>query len=193
MVTTGMIRRAEIRKQIKINQQLKGITLVLVVVLLLAAYPVYLFTRTFAQDPVFMGLDGLNLPEWAAYEHDDAAEGSRWCIGECRARQRTYLSEQDPLSTQPVYAEALLADGWRLRQENCPPSSEQSVITCWYKDEYVMLLHVYVPSASSCEVPPSREPIPGMTLPPATSSNRICPASFVTMYISNAIDDLSRI
>ena len=65
LVTTGMIKRAEIRKQLRIQQQLKVGTLALVALLLLAAYPVYLFTRSVAQDPVFGELDSLDLPEWA--------------------------------------------------------------------------------------------------------------------------------
>jgi integrin beta 3 len=188
LVTTGMIRRAELRKQLKIQQQLKGITLVLVVLLLLAAYPVYLFARSLAADPVLSGLDGLGLPEWAAYEHEDAWDGSRWCIGECRIRQRTWLSERAPDETHLTYANALLADGWRARQDGCPQSpDETSVVTCWAKDEYVMVLHVRPPLL--CVVPPSREPVPGAT-PTADPGpdSRACPGSLATLKVSYAID-----
>src|SRR5262249_31342820 len=117
-VTTGMIRRAELRKHLKVQQQLKGITLVLVVMLLLAAYPIYLFAQTFAADPVFSELDGLKLPSWAAYEHTDKADGSRWCIGSCRDRVRELYSERGTDETQTAYAQALVSDGWRPRA-NC--------------------------------------------------------------------------
>ena len=49
LVTTGMIKRAEIRKHLRIAQQLKVGTLALVAVLVLAAYPVYLFAREAAR------------------------------------------------------------------------------------------------------------------------------------------------
>ncbi len=66
LVTTGMIKRAELRKHLRIQQQLKVGTLALVALLLLAAYPLYLFTTAVARDPVFTALDSLDLPEWAA-------------------------------------------------------------------------------------------------------------------------------
>jgi hypothetical protein len=193
MVTTGMIRRAELRKHMRIRQQLKSITLTLIVLLMLAAYPVYLFAQSLAADPVFTELDGLDLPGWSAYAHEDAAEGSRWCIGECRVRSRTWLSERGPDETHEAYAHALLDDGWRLRIENCQQAADDSVITCWQRDEYLMVMHIRKPL---CDAPPTREPVPGAsptatdpaqaTGPPAEPA---CPAALVTMYISNAIDE----
>jgi len=188
-MTTGMIRRAELRKQLKIQQQLKGVTLVLVVLLLLAAYPVYLFTQTFAADPVFAELDGLDLPEWAAYHHEDKAEGSRWCIQQCRVRERIWDSERGPQDTHPVYATALLADGWRLN-DRCVTVSDDSVASCWKKDEYVMIVHVIEPI---CEVAPPRDPLPGATpAPEETAADRQCPGSRVNMLIMNAIDEAAQ-
>ena len=69
-----MIKRAEIRKHLRIAQQLKVGTLVLVAVLVLAAYPVYLFAREVAQDPVIGELDSLDLPGWANIEHSDVGQ-----------------------------------------------------------------------------------------------------------------------
>src|SRR5690606_19167108 len=143
MVTTGMIRRAELRKHLRIQQQLKTVTLTLVALLMLAAYPVYLFVQTLTRDPVFAGLDGLDLPSWAAYEHADRAEGSRWCIDDGRFRTRSWLSERPPEETQGVYAQALHDAGWRTYVGTCQQSADESVITCWKKDEYVMVMHVY--------------------------------------------------
>jgi hypothetical protein len=192
MVTTGMIRRAELRKHMRIRQQLKSVTLTLVVLLLLAAYPVYLFAQALAKDPVFSGLDGLDLPQWAAYEHADRAEGSRWCLDNCRSRTRTWLSERGPEETQAAYVQALNSDGWRAYAGTCQQSADDSVITCWKKDEYVMVMHVYPPV---CEAPPPRDPVPGATptatesaSPEPTDTRPVCPEAAVTMYISNAID-----
>jgi hypothetical protein len=180
-MTTGMIRRAELRKHLKIQQQLKGITLVLVVMLLLAAYPIYLFAQSFAADPVFTELDGLDLPGWAAYEHHDDASGSRWCIQGCRQRQRDWFSERGPDETQEAYRKALSDDGWRPRA-GCPQASD-GIISCWKKDEYVMQMFVHQPVCA-----PSREPVPGATtgIEPA---NHACASSIVNMYILNAIDE----
>lgn len=186
MVTTGMIRRAELRKHMRIQQQLKSITLTLVVLLLLAAYPAYLFAQALAKDPVFSGLDGLNVPEWAAYEYEDRADGSRWCIEECRFRTREWHSERPPAETQDVYAHALLDDGWRRYAGTCQEAADDSVITCWQKDEYVMIMHVRLPL---CEAPPPRDPLPGATPSAEPSPTRpACPGAEVTMNIWNAID-----
>jgi integrin beta 3 len=183
-MTTGMIRRAELRKQLKIQQQLKGVTLVLVVLLLLLAYPVYLFAQTFAKDPVLAELDGLNLPEWAAYGHTDVVDGSRWCIQECRVRERTWYSERTPDETHPVYATALIDDGWRLRG-GCQQAADDSIFSCWKKDEYVMIMHVMAPICA-----PTREPLPGTTeSPDPATGSRECPHAEVTVLIMNAIDE----
>jgi hypothetical protein len=92
---------------LRIQQQLKVGTLVLVALLLLAAYPVYLFTASVAQDPVFGDLDALDLPGWADIQHEDVASGSRWCLEQCRVRQRTWASERKPEETNQAYATAL--------------------------------------------------------------------------------------
>jgi hypothetical protein len=188
MVTTGMIRRAELRKHLRVRQQLKSVTLTLMVLLLLAAYPVYLFVQSLAQDPVFSSLDALDLPDWSAYAYEDAADGSRWCIDNCRFRSRTWMSERGPDETQAAYVEALNDGGWRTYVGPCQQTADDSVITCWKKDEYVMVMHVRAPL---CEAPPSRAPLPGATesAPPEPTETRpSCPGAYVTMYISNAID-----
>jgi hypothetical protein len=188
MVTTGMIRRAELRKHMKVQQQLKTMTLVLVVLLLLAAYPVYLFAHALAADPVFAGLDRLNLPSWAAYEHADHDEGSRWCIGRCKVRTRTWLSQRGPVETSPVYESALTGGGWRADTEGCPESTADNLLSCWKKDEYRMQMQIRAPL---CEAPPTRAPVPGATATgeaqPA-DTNPVCPGALVTMYVFNATD-----
>ena len=188
MVTTGMIRRAELRRHMKIQQQLKSITLTLVVLLLLAAYPIYLFTQSLARDPIFSGLNGLNLPEWAKYDLEDrkTEDGNRWCIPKCLGWQRTWWSKRDITESQAAYAQALLDDGWRRYEGPCIQTADDSVITCWQKDEFVMVMHVFVPF---CEEPAPRPTLPGTT-PTAepTPTGPTCPGAKVEMYISNAVD-----
>jgi hypothetical protein len=190
MVTTGMIKRAELRKHLRIQQQLKVGTLALVALLLLAAYPVYLFTKAVSEDPVFTALDNLDLPEWAAYDAADAASGSRWCIDQCRFRTRTLLSERQPPETSDAYSAALFDDGWRIRTEGFCPQVAEGVMTCWKKDEYVMDMWVRAPI---CEVPPPRQSIEGAS--PSTAptqqagpSTPVCPGALVTIEVRNAID-----
>jgi hypothetical protein len=126
MVSTGMIRRAEIKKQLRVAQQLKMATLTIVAILLLAAYPVYLFVRSGTQDPVFGHLDSLDLPSWAAIRHEDASQGSRWCIGSAGSTSvRGPRRVQD--ETNGAYATALSDAGWQPRTEgSCPPAIEGS-------------------------------------------------------------------
>jgi hypothetical protein len=187
MVSTGIIRRAELRKHMRIQQQLKSITLALVVLLLLAAYPVYLFARSAAADPVFAGLDSLGLSESVAYHHEDSAAGSRWCIGQCMERIRRWWSEKAPLETQPEYTNQLRAAGWRNTCTH-PPEDDGTLVSCWAKDEYVMVMYIQAPL---CEAPPSRDPVPGASAGTdgSPANSRVCPASYVTMFISNAVDE----
>jgi hypothetical protein len=191
-----MIKRAEIRKHLRIQQQLKVGTLALVALLLLAAYPVFVFTRSVAQDPVFGELDSLTLPGWAAVLHEDAASGSRWCIGECRSRDRTWASERAPEETNTVYVTALTDAGWRPRVEGLCPAVDEGLATCWQRDEYVMDMWVRAPI---CDVPPPRPTVEGQpATPEATASpgatpqpeatGLLCPGSLVTVRVFNAID-----
>ncbi len=194
MVTTGMIRRAEMRRQLRIAQQLKVATLVVVALLLLAAYPVYLFTRSFTEDPIFAALDGLDLPSWATLTHSDSQSGSRWCVDQCRFRERTWISEHTPDDTNKAYVNALNSAGWRIRGGFCPAVAE-GIATCWERDEYVMDMWV---SPKVCELPPPRPSIPpaagASPTPTATPSptkvppEDMCPATEVQVKVYNAID-----
>jgi integrin beta 3 len=191
LVTTGMIRRAEVRKHLRVAQQLKVATLVVVALLLLAAYPIYLFTRSATSDPVFGDLDSLNLPSWAAIDHKDAASGNRWCIDACRFRTRTWASERKADETNTVYETALRNAGWRPRAQGvCPPVAEGTA-SCWQRDEYVLDMWIRAPI---CDIAPPRPtigadpsasaaPDPNAGPPPAT-----CPGALVTVQVFNAID-----
>jgi integrin beta 3 len=186
LVTTGMIRRAELRRQLRVAQQLKVATLVVVALLLLAAYPVFLFTRSIAQDPVLGELNGLNLPNWANVQHDDIFSGSRWCIQQCRYRERTWVSQRSPQETNQVYVDALGAAGWRPRTGGICPTVSDGIATCWKRDAYVMDMWVRAPV---CDIAPSRPP--GATAPtpsPLPTANGNCAASLVTVKVFNAID-----
>jgi hypothetical protein len=183
-----MIKRAEIRKHLRIAQQLKVGTLALVAMLVLAAYPVYLFAREVAQDPVIGEFDSLDLPGWANIEHTDTADGSRWCIHKCRYRQRTWASERAPDETQTQYETSLRDAGWRPRTAGSCAPIEDGQVTCWKRDEYVMDMWVRAPI---CDLPPPR-PVasgsPAASAPAAPPAAPTCPGAYVTMRVWNAID-----
>lgn len=184
-----MIRRAEMRKHLRIAQQLKVATLVVVALLLLAAYPIYLFTRSVTSDPVFGDLDSLDLPSWATIEHKDAASGNRWCIDACRYRTRTWASERKADETAAVYETALHDAGWRPRTQGVCPPVEEGTATCWQRDEYVLDMWVRAPICDiapprpTTEAQPSASAAPDPGPPPAT-----CPGALVTVQVFNAID-----
>ena len=193
MVTTGMIRRAEMRRQLRVAQQLKVGTLVLVAILLLAAYPVYLFTRMVSEDPVFGDLDALDLPSWAAVAHDDSFSGSRWCIKLCRFRERSWISERKPDETNAAYGTALNAAGWRPRSGGICPAVTEGIATCWQRDQYVMDMWIHVPI---CDLPPPRPSIKPTATPsgtrasptPTSSPGPACAAALVEVKVFNATD-----
>ena len=187
-MTTGMIRRAEMRRHLRTAQQLKSATLVLVAILLLAAYPAYLFTRSLTQDPVFGELDGLDLPSWAAVQHDDSFSGSRWCIQQCRYRERTWVSDKAPADTNTAYVDALNAAGWRVRTNGVCPTVDEGIATCWQRDAYVMDMWVRAPVCNVSPARPTTGPTPSPTASPLPAADDTCAAALVTVKVFNAID-----
>lgn len=181
-----MIRRAEIRRQLRIAQQLKVATLVVVAILLLAAYPIYLMTRSATLDPVFGDLDALHLPEWADLQHSDAARGNLWCVRQCRSWDRTWASERTTEETYDAYDAALRDTGWRPREAGICPQVQEGKASCWQRDDYVMDMWVRVPI---CDVPPARPSAsPSVAVEASPGPSLACPGSLVTMRVFNAVD-----
>jgi integrin beta 3 len=127
----------------------------LMIVLAVVGTPVVFFViREAVQDPVFAELDGWNLPGWATTSHSDEAYGSRWCIRECRFRERTWQAAKGPEETNTAYASALRDAGWTpWHTAGCPAAGVEGIESCWQRDEYVLNLWV---RAAPCEVRPVR-------------------------------------
>jgi hypothetical protein len=139
---------------------------------------------------VFSDLDALDLPGWATMQHQDAASGSRWCIGHCRFRERTWASERKDQETFAAYDSALRSAGWRPRATGVCPAVEEGNASCWQRDEYVLDMWVRAPI---CDIPPPRPATtaqPGPTTGPAPnqSAAAACPGAYVTVKVFNAID-----
>ncbi|SDD65200.1 hypothetical protein [Glycomyces harbinensis] len=79
-------------------------------VLLVAA--VLWLGRAVTVDPTRRAADELSVPGWAAVSVHDETYGSRWCLGECRVRMRTWTSEGTVDDTALEYWEAALNAGW---------------------------------------------------------------------------------
>jgi hypothetical protein len=188
-------RRAEIRRHFRQLQQLRTATVVVALLVILGAPLAFYVVREVTRDPVFVELDGLDLPSWAARQHSDQAEGSRWCIRECRFRERTWESQRSPVETDQAYERALREAGWRVwNAPGCPPENIDGFETCWQRDEYVLDMWIREPT---CETLPRFGASPGAnppaaapgasTAPSPAASPSGCSGALVTVRVINRI------
>jgi integrin beta 3 len=168
-------------------------TLSLIVAAVLGAPVGFLAIRGATRDPVFADLDAMNLPKWASVRHQDEASGSRWCIRECRFRERTWESARSPDQTAVAFEKALRGDGWiAWKATGCPAEGIEGYDTCWQRDEYVLDLWIREPVCDVKPVRPTVGPAPS-TAPPAPSGQPSaaappgCPGSIATAKVFNRI------
>ncbi|MFI9526991.1 hypothetical protein [Micromonospora rosaria] len=177
------------RRRLRERRRLRLVLLGTVIVVLLGALPLYFGIRTLSNDPVFDTLDALEVPAWAAVETQDDVSGSRWCLLDCRLRERTVESERPPEETARVYEQALVRDGWRRWQvERCPEQEEKGSYTCWRRDELTLDLWVREPT---CVPPPGADGEPAIVPSPAPGEElpAECTGASVSLKVRNAIDD----
>ncbi|MEU5554191.1 MULTISPECIES: hypothetical protein [unclassified Micromonospora] len=177
----------ETRRQAGAGQRRRTLLLALVAVLLLGGVPAFFGVQAMNRDPVFVSLDELEVPEWAAAQPEDFTSGSRWCLLDCRLRERTATSERSPEETAQVYEDALSRDGWQPWQPAyCPGQEEKGSYTCWRRDELTLDLWVREPT---CVPPPvDGEPAVVPSPDPSTAAEE-CSGSLVSVKVRNAIDD----
>ncbi|WP_173167054.1 hypothetical protein [Phytohabitans suffuscus] len=163
------------------------VALVVASLIVLGALPLYFGIRTATRDPVLNSLDALSVPAWAAENAQDAVSGSRWCLVDCRFRERTAQSLQGPDETTQVYEAALNEAGWRRWEaaKMCPEQPVPGHYTCWRRDELTLDLWVRPPS---CAQQPADGVTPPATPPPAGPGGT-CDGSVVSVKVRNAIDD----
>ncbi|ABP54287.1 hypothetical protein Strop_1825 [Salinispora tropica CNB-440] len=161
--------------------------LALVSIVLLGVVPAVFGLQTLNRDPVFDTLDQLAVPSWAATETVDDVSGSRWCLLDCRLRERTVASERSPEETVQVYEASLRGDGWRPWQvDRCPEQPAKGSYTCWRRDELTLDLWVREPAC----VPPPVDGEPALVPSPDPSTQATeCAGSLVSVKVRNAIDD----
>ncbi|HET6212897.1 MAG TPA: hypothetical protein VFE14_08505 [Micromonosporaceae bacterium] len=189
--------RSELRRQLREVQRLRRATLVVVVLLVLLAYPSYLVLQAATRDPAINSLNTLALPGWAARDAHDMEFGSRWCIRECRSRERTLRSERGPDETAKVYQQVLADAGWdRWQVQACPENPVPGSYTCWKRDEYTLDLWVRDPPCAFDPVRnrPTVAPAGGASTGPASAAPASAPAqdcsgSVITIKVRNGISD----
>jgi hypothetical protein len=181
--------RSELRRQMRERRRLRMAVLAVVSLVLLGAVPLYFGIHTLSRDPVFDSLDALNVPSWAAVKTVDDVSGSRWCLLDCRLRERTVESERSPQETAGVYERALSEDGWQSwKVTRCPEQPKQTPgrYTCWRRDELTLDLWVREPT---CVPPPvNGEPAIPPSPDPSPAAGK-CAGSLVSVKVRNAIDD----
>jgi len=190
--------RSEIRRQLRQVARLRAATFVLIIGAVVTAPVGFFVIRDAARDPIFAELDSWKVPSWATTSHQDAAYGSRWCVRECRFRERTWQSSRATDQTNKVYVAVLHAEGWTSwRVAGCPATGVEGVDTCWQRDEYVLDLWV---RDAPCQVDPVRPTVAASPTPaPATSSPSVstsaaggvptpgCGKSLATVKVFNRI------
>jgi integrin beta 3 len=177
--------RSELRRQMRERRRLRTGILALVSLVLLGAVPLYFGIRTLARDPVFDTLDALDVPGWASTQTVDNVSGSRWCLQDCRLRERTVQSQRSSKETAQVYEQALARDGWqRWKVGRCPEQPAKGSYTCWRRDELTLDLWVRDPTC----VPPPVDGEPAPSPAPAPTAGK-CAGSLVSVKVRNAIDD----
>ncbi|WP_433533468.1 hypothetical protein ACQPYA_11285 [Micromonospora sp. CA-263727] len=177
----------EPRRQSHGNQRLRAVILVAVSMILFGGVPAYFGMQMMDRDPVFVSLDDLDVPTWAAAGPVDDVSGSPWCLLDCRLRERTVNSERSPEETAQAYEAALREDGWQpWTPQYCPEQQEKGSYTCWRQDELTLDLWVRSPT---CVPPPvDGEPAVVPSLDPETAAEE-CTGSLVSVKVRNAIDD----
>ena len=175
-------RRAEVGVEFDQARRFRTLTVMLVILAILGAPLTVYIMREATRDPVFVELDALDLPKKLAHGVEDTAYGSRWCIDECRYRQRTYRSGEDVEPTFAAYEKALRAAGWLpWTAAGCPAGEIPGKESCWQRDEYVLDLWVH---QEKCEL--TLRP-PGEEEPGGPKYKTDCPETEASLKVINRV------
>jgi integrin beta 3 len=173
------------------QQRLRMLTVMAIVVVVLGALPLYLLIQAANRDPVFTSLDALQVPGWAVGASEDQVAGSRWCVVECRFRERDIASEKAPEETNAAYVKALEDAGWTRWKPaaGCPLDKVDGHYSCWRRDEYTLDLWVRNKPCSD-ELQRNRpSTAPDPSAPAVPMGKDECGGSMVSFKVYNAIAD----
>jgi hypothetical protein len=186
----------ELRDRIRSRRRLRVVTLVSLAVVVLVLLPSIFGIRSAGRDPVFVSLDSLQLPSWAATQVDDHTSGSRWCFLDCPLRERDATSQKSFKETTQAYDKALAGAGWQpWKVEQCPdqpldPAS--GTYSCWKRDEFTLDLRVSLPGCAVDAIAaqdPDVVPTTGPDAVPPPTDPKKCVGSTVNIKVQNAIAD----
>lgn len=130
----GVDLRAELARQYRRVRRLRLATTIAALVGLLVAGAVTVGAERWTRDPGFAVLDEVTVPVLEVGTVRDTAWGNRWCIGQCRVRERVWLST----AAAPVTVAALNDDvtdrGWRPVGSCASPADVSRL--CLQRDEF---------------------------------------------------------
>ncbi|MEU8006601.1 hypothetical protein AB0B66_36055 [Catellatospora sp. NPDC049111] len=199
--------RSEVRKQLREQQRLRMWTLIALVAVVVGALPFYFVLRAATRDPVLTTLDALDVPSWAVTsgKTEDNIYGSRWCLIECRYRERSLESQRGIDETTEAYTKALTDAGWsRWNVASCVlDEGTEGKFSCWRRDEFTLDLWVRPITTPECTdllrnrptVGPSQGPAQPSADPSAAPSAApagdpdACKGSAVTIKVLNTVAD----
>ena len=162
--------RAELIRQYRRLRRLRLATIGVVAAALVAMVGLGLGADRWTTDPGYRVLDELAVAPLIADSARDSAAGNRWCIGQCRVRERVWSAGATVADTEAAVTVALSARGWRPSGRDCAPDSPEVARICVQREEFLM--DVWIGPAdcdtSGCAastvlamVRPSTHPAPG--------------------------------
>ncbi|WP_460504580.1 hypothetical protein, partial [Catellatospora paridis] len=197
--------RSEVRKQLREQQRLRMWTLIALVAVIVGALPFYFVLRAATRDPVLTTLDALDVPSWAVTSGKtvDNIYGSRWCLIDCRYRERSLESEKGIDETTQAYTTALTDAGWaRWDVASCVlDEGTQGKYSCWRRDEFTLDLWVRPITTPDCtnllrnrptigpSEEPEAEPSADPSAAPPAGDPDACTGSAVTIKVQNTVAD----
>jgi hypothetical protein len=167
--------------------RLKISHLLVITLVLVGAVPAALVAREAGRDPALYEIESLALPVVVARDPQDVVFGDRWCLRQCRARERTWNSERSVPETAAAFDQALNDAGWRgFKTAGCPPQGVAGLGSCWQRDEFVLSLYVRTPT---CDANPGQAPAtdPGAVAAGAPPPAGSCPPAQTTVKIFNRV------
>ena len=113
----------------------------------LGAVPLFFGCETLSHDPVFDTLDALDVPAWATTKTVDNVSGSRWCLQDCRLRERVgrVTSRADEADRRGPTSRRWPRTAGAAGRSTVARRAVEGSYTCWRRDELTLDLWVRDP------------------------------------------------